>query len=68
VCTGGGDIAAQNIRQLENKLDKASVKLGEAQAVKATYEVLLTRLRDEQVGFRVRGLGADQGGAQVGGV
>jgi len=41
----------QQIRQLENKLDKAMIKYNEAMSIRKTYEMIVKRLQDERVGF-----------------
>lgn len=41
----------RQIRTLENKLDRAMIKLNEAQAIKRTYEQIVRRLREERVSF-----------------
>ena len=41
----------QNIRQLENKLDKAMIKYNEAMSIRKTYEMIVKRLQDERVGY-----------------
>ena len=42
---------ARQIRVLENRIDKAMIKLNEAQSIKKTYESILDRLKDERIGF-----------------
>ncbi|KAJ3014258.1 hypothetical protein HKX48_005240 [Thoreauomyces humboldtii] len=42
---------AKEIRMLENRLDKATIKYNEAQAVKKTYERIVERLQEERLGF-----------------
>lgn len=39
--------AARELRQLQNRLDKALVKCNEAAAIKGTYESVLSRLKAE---------------------
>lgn len=41
----------QKIRALENRLDKCLIKHNEVNAIRRTYETLLERLQQEQVGF-----------------
>lgn len=41
----------RNIRNLENKLDKAMIKYNEAQSIRKTYEQIVKRLKEERVGF-----------------
>lgn len=41
----------RQIRQLENRLDKAMIKFNEAQSIEKTYEQILARLEEERVGF-----------------
>ena len=41
----------RKLRVVENRIDKAMIKLNEAQSIKKTYEGILSRLRDERVGF-----------------
>jgi chromosome segregation ATPase len=42
---------SRQIRVLENRIDKAMIKLNEAQSIKKTYESILDRLKEERVGF-----------------
>ena len=42
---------AREIRVLENRLDKAMIKLNEAQSIQRTYEKILRRLQEERLGF-----------------
>ena len=42
---------ARQVRVLENRIDKAMIKLNEAQSIKKTYESILDRLKDERIGF-----------------
>jgi len=42
---------ARQIRVLENRIDKAMIKLNEAQSIKKTYESILARLKEERIGF-----------------
>lgn len=41
----------RTIRLLENRLDKALIKYNEAQSIRKTYEQIVSRLREERVGF-----------------
>eukprot|EP00743_Colponemidia_sp_Colp-15_P001495 GILK01001635.1.p1 GENE.GILK01001635.1~~GILK01001635.1.p1 ORF type:complete len:555 (-),score=144.99 GILK01001635.1:170-1834(-) len=41
----------RQIRQLENRLDKAMIKYNEAQSIRKTYEQIVKRLKEERVGF-----------------
>ena len=41
----------RKLRVIENRIDKAMIKLNEAQSIKKTYEGILSRLREERVGF-----------------
>jgi coiled-coil domain-containing protein 151 len=41
----------KQIRNLENRLDKAMIKYNEAQSIKKTYEQIVKRLQDERLGF-----------------
>lgn len=41
----------QQIRILENRLDKAMIKFNEATSIKKTYESILKRLEEERLGF-----------------
>merc|ERR1711998_45899 len=41
----------RQIRQLENRLDKAMIKYNEAQNIRRTYEQIVKRLREERTGF-----------------
>ncbi|KAJ3057103.1 hypothetical protein HK097_000567 [Rhizophlyctis rosea] len=42
---------AKEIRTLENRLDKATIKYNEAQSIRKTYEQILKRLQDERLTF-----------------
>ena len=42
---------ARQVRVLENRIDKAMIKLNEAQSIKKTYEGILDRLKEERIGF-----------------
>ncbi|KAI8823521.1 uncharacterized protein EV422DRAFT_358788 [Fimicolochytrium jonesii] len=42
---------AKEIRMLENRLDKATIKYNEAQAVRKTYEQIAKRLQEERLTF-----------------
>ena len=41
----------EQIRLLENRLDKAMIKYNEAQSIRKTYEQIVKRLKEERVGF-----------------
>ena len=41
----------RKIRMLENRLDKSMIKSNEAQSIRKTYELIVTRLNEERVGF-----------------
>merc|ERR1711937_915937 len=41
----------RHIRVLENRLDKAMIKHGEAQSIRKTYEQIVKRLKEERIGF-----------------
>jgi chromosome segregation ATPase len=45
------DEKQKKLRVVENRIDKAMIKLNEAQSIKKTYEGILERLREERVGF-----------------
>lgn len=36
---------------MENRLDKAMIKYNEAMSIKKTYELIVTRLREERIGY-----------------
>ncbi|KAJ3044204.1 hypothetical protein HDV00_002882 [Rhizophlyctis rosea] len=42
---------AKEIRTLENRLDKATIKYNEAQSIRKTYEQIVKRLQDERLTF-----------------
>ena len=42
---------ARKIRLLENRLDKSLIKYNEAVSIRRTYEQIVKRLKEEQVGF-----------------
>ena len=42
----GDSEAAKNVRQLENRLDKAVIKCNEAKHIKKTYETILQKLQE----------------------
>ena len=41
----------RKMRVVENRIDKAMIKLNEAQSIKKTYEGILRRLKDERISF-----------------
>lgn len=41
----------RQIRVLENRLDKATMKFNEAQSIRKTYEAIVKRLSEERIGF-----------------
>ncbi|CAK0898960.1 unnamed protein product [Prorocentrum cordatum] len=41
----------RQIRVLENRLDKATIKYNEAMSIRKTYEAIVKRLREERIGF-----------------
>ncbi|TPX32612.1 hypothetical protein SmJEL517_g04325 [Synchytrium microbalum] len=43
--------AAKEIRTLENRLDKATIKYNEAQSIRKTYEQITRKLQDERLTF-----------------
>ena len=42
----GDSEAAKNVRQLENRLDKAVIKCNEAKHIRKTYETILQKLQE----------------------
>lgn len=42
---------AQQLRQLENRLDKANIKFGEAQSIRRTYTKIVKRLEKDRLGY-----------------
>ncbi|XP_064395156.1 outer dynein arm-docking complex subunit 3-like isoform X2 [Halichondria panicea] len=47
----GDSEEAKQLRQLENRLDKAVIKNNEASHIRKTYEVILQKLQEERLGF-----------------
>lgn len=45
------DATWQEIRMLENRLDKAMIKYSEAQSVRRTYEQIVKKLQEERLTF-----------------
>lgn len=41
----------RHIRMLENRLDKSLIKYNEAHSIRKTYEQIVSRLREERIGF-----------------
>merc|ERR1719356_394533 len=41
----------RQVRVLENRLDKATIKYNEAQSIRKTYEAIVKRLKEERAGF-----------------
>ena len=41
----------RHIRMLENRLDKSLIKFNEAHSIRKTYEQIVSRLREERIGF-----------------
>ncbi len=41
----------KNIRLLENRLDKVMIKYNEAQSVQQTYQEVVSRLKEERIGY-----------------
>lgn len=41
----------RQIRVLENRLDKATIKYNETQSIRKTYELITKRLKEERIGF-----------------
>jgi chromosome segregation ATPase len=58
IMTGGAkenaeekSVKERRMRVIENRIDKAMIKLNEAQSIKKTYEGILQRLKEERIGF-----------------
>ena len=51
----GDSEAAKNVRQLENRLDKAVIKCNEAKHIKQTYETILQKLQEVSYGQKGEG-------------
>ena len=52
--------AWREIRQLENRLEKAALKTNEAQSIRKTYESVIDRLKQEQVHYSAQGSAIEQ--------
>lgn len=52
--------AWREIRQLENRLEKALLKINEAQSIRKTYESVIDRLKQEQVHYGSQGQAIEQ--------
>jgi len=49
--SGGHSSDLKNVRILENRLDKAIIKLNEATSIQKTYGVILSKLKEESLMF-----------------